>query len=73
VRVSSNKNEATTKQHTHLVWVSENGVEHYQHFGIYTEEDREKANAKVAEIKQWIFAGRLLMIACDKVCLEIRE
>jgi hypothetical protein len=62
----------SSNKHAHLVWVSENGVEQYQHFGIYTEADREKANAKVNEIRPWIFAGRLLMIACERPCLEIR-
>lgn len=56
--------------HFHLVWMTERGsVVH--HYGIFT--DQREASARAHEVKSGLYCARLMVIACESVCLKILE
>jgi len=57
--------------HWHLTWMSERGDKSYHHYGIFL--TQMQAEARGREIAKGLFSARLMVISCDRVCLEIRE
>lgn len=51
--------------------MSERGDKMYHHYGIFLNQGQ--AQMRGSEIAKGLFSARIMLIACDKICLAVRE